>query len=180
MRGPLGSNTSAMLDQIDQAIRSAATEFVSAVFADSWRGREREAISLFALGYLIRQCRQGTVLYSPTQITVEGAVPGVPHLNPKGRVNKDLVIWSKPAQTCWDEAWRVACDPLAVLEWKVFRPTTRPATFSKYDLNWLVQFSQRRPNFVGYAVMLDLAHRGSRFAAARVSEGSVDADWLRL
>jgi hypothetical protein len=82
-----------MLEEIDRAVRAAATEFVEAVFADGWRGREREAVSLFAIGYLIRQCRPGTVLHSPTQVAIEAAVPGVPELNPKGRVNKDLVIW---------------------------------------------------------------------------------------
>jgi len=169
-----------MLDQLDHAIRAAATEFVEAVFADGWRGREREAVSLFAIGYLIRQCRPGSVLHSPTQIVIEAAVPGVPQLNPKGRVNKDLVIWPQPAETCWDDAWKVAHDPLAVLEWKVFRPTTGPPSLSQYDLNWLRRFSLGRPQFVGYAVWLDLARRGSRLAAARVHEGTVEADWLQL
>jgi len=90
------------------------------------------------------------------------------------------VIWPQPAETCWDDAWKVAHDPLAVLEWKVFRPTTGPPSLSQYDLNWLRRFSLGRPQFVGYAVWLDLARRGSRLAAARVHEGTVEADWLQL
>jgi len=169
-----------MLEEIDDAVRAAATEFVEAVFAQGWRGREREAVSLFAIGYLIRQCRPGTVLHSPTQIAIEAAVPGVPQLNPKGRVNKDLVIWPQPAQTCWDEDWNVAHDPLAVLEWKVFRAKTGAPSLSKYDLNWLTRFSRGRPRFVGYAVWLDLARRGSRLVAARVHDGAVEASWLQV
>src|SRR6266545_914881 len=113
-----------MIDQIDHAIRSAATTFVDAIFSNGWRGREREAVSLFAIGYLVRECREGAVLHSPTQIAIEASVPGVAELNAKGRVNKDLVIWPIPAQTCWNETWAVVNDPLAVAEWKVFRPTT--------------------------------------------------------
>jgi len=169
-----------MIEEIDRAVRAAATEFVEAVFADGWRGREREAVSLFAIGYLIRQCRPGSALHSPTQIEIEAAVPGVSQLNPKGRVNKDLVIWAQPAQTCWDEDWKVAHDPLAIMEWKVFRPTTRAPSLSAYDLNWLTRFSQGRPDFVGYAVWLDLARRGSRLTAARVHDAAVEASWLQM
>ena len=168
------------MSDIDDAIRAAASEFVEAVFADGWRGREREAVSLFAIGYLIRQCRPSSILHSPTQVAIEAAVPGVSQLNPKGRVNKDLVIWSQPAQTCWDEAWTVTHEPLAVMEWKVYRPTTPRPALSKYDVNWLVQFSRGKPSFVGYAVWLDLAARGSRFTAARVQDGSIGERWLEL
>ena len=169
-----------MIADVDLAVGAAATAFADAVFANGWRGREREAVSLYAIGYLIPQCRPGTALHSPTQIAVEAAVPGVPGLNPKGRVNKDLVIWARPAQTCWDDAWVVVHDPVAVLEWKVYRRTTRAPVFPAYDLEWLQRFSTTRPHFVGYSIWLDLARRNGRLAAARVYAGGVEMEWLQL
>jgi hypothetical protein len=51
-----------MTDHIDRAIRSAATAFVNPIFSSGWRGRQREAVSLFAMGYLIRECWERTAL----------------------------------------------------------------------------------------------------------------------
>ena len=107
-------------------------------------------------------------------------MPGVRDLNPKGRVNKDLVIWQQPAQTCWDDRWAVVHEPLAILEWKVFRTARQLPGFSAHDVRWLRAFSRGRSRFVGYAVWLDLERRGPRLAAGRIHQGTVDLDWLRL
>ncbi len=168
------------MPDLDLIIRSAAEEFVAAVFSSRWRGREREAISLFAFGHLLRRCAAGSILSHPTQIAIEACVPGVPQLNPKGRVNKDLVIWPSPSMSLWDESWHEVHVPLAVLEWKVFREATKPPSLSRYDLDWLQKFSAGRAEFIGYAVWLDLAQRIHRFTAARVQNGRVDERWLVL
>jgi hypothetical protein len=167
--------------ELDQIIQRAAKEFVSAVFSQPWWGREREAISLFAFGYLLRQCAAGSVLFDPRQIAIEACVPGVPELNPKNRVNKDLVIWPSPAMTFWEYGGKEGNEPLAVMEWKVYRPDTRPPSPSKHDLEWLAEFSAHRPNFIGYAVGLDLDKtRPNRFTAVRIQDGQADAGWLEL
>ena len=168
------------VSELDMIIRIAAEEFVTAVFSSRWRGREREAISLFAFGYLQRRCVAGSILSDPTQIAIEACVPGVLQLNPKERVNKDLVIWPRPGMSLWDENWDERHEPLTVMEWKVFRPQTKAPSLSGYDLDWLKKYSETRAEFVGYAIWLDLARRANRFTAARVQHGHVEERWLVL
>jgi hypothetical protein len=60
----------------------------------------------------------------------DGIMPG---LNPRGRVNKDLVIWPEPGMTMWDLGWNPINVPAAVLEWKssvlsTEHPSYRPTT----------------------------------------------------
>ncbi len=163
---------------LDTIIRAAAEEFLRAVCVSHWWGREREAISLFAFGYLQRRCTPGSVLFDPTQIAIEACVPGPPALNKKGRVNKDLVIWPKPGMTLWNDNRDASNKPLAVMEWKVFRTGTKPAAFSRYDLDWLLKVSESDAAFIGYAVWFDL--RDHRLALARVQKGDADERWLAL
>lgn len=169
-----------LMSELDAPIDAAARLFVSDVFGEPrWRGREHEAVSHFA-DFLRGQCQERTPLYDPGQIVIQGCVPGVRGLNPKGRVNKDLVLWPKPRMSCWNAEWSPSNIPMAVLEWKVFRlPTSRP-TMSTHDLEWLSAFSCKHPEFVGYAISLDLNARQWRLRIDRVRSGSSDAAWLRL
>jgi hypothetical protein len=168
------------MSNVDEFVTAAATEFVQDVFAEPyWRGREHEAVSHFAL-FLQRQCREQRVLHNPAQIVIGGCVPGVPELNPKGRVNKDMVLWPQPRMSCWNADWIVANIPMAVLEWKVFRLPKLTPKMSAYDLHWLQHFSRHRPDFVGYAVALDLRARKWRLRVDRVQNGSTHEEWLRL
>lgn len=165
---------------LDSLIRSTLTAFTDAIFASEWRGREREAVSLYAIGFLQPRCTAGGLLHDPTQVAIEVTVPGVPSLNPKGRVNKDLVVWPEPRMTVWNGAWQVVNEPLAILEWKVFRSNTRAPRVSEHDLEWLVAFSRDRARFVGYGVTVDLAERGFRTRVARCRRGAAQQDWLAL
>jgi hypothetical protein len=170
-----------MIAQIDLAVQSATRAFVNDVFSSPyWRGRESEAVSYFAFGFLQRECKAGDLLADATQIVVGGCVPGVAELNPKGRVNKDLVLWPKARMSCWDTDWNVCHIPIAVLEWKVFRAKRRRPQMSTYDLDWLERFSRGRREFVGYAVSLDLAGRDWRLRAARVYDAHTEREWLTL
>jgi len=181
VRGPDGSIRNAMeLTALDGLIRSTISEFTAAIFDSGWRGREREAVSLYAAGFLQPRCLPGALLRDPTQVAIEVAVPGVLSLNPKGRVNKDLVIWPEPRMTLWDKNWAAVNEPLAVLEWKVFRLATRPPRVSDHDVEWLTAFSGSRDRFVGYAVTIDLAGRSFRTRVARFSRGNIEAEWLVL
>ena len=170
-----------MITDVDRAIAAGCHSFVEDVFSNrGWRGREHEAVSHFAFGFLQRECKAGTALSDPTQIVISGCVPGVPELNPKGRVNKDLVLWPTPGMSCWNAEWHVKNTPMAVMEWKIFRAATRPSRMSVYDLHWLQQFSHGRGDFVGYAVSLDLAARGWRLRVDRVADGRTDEKWINL
>ena len=165
------------MDELQQTLRIALRDFFAAIASGDWRGREREAVSHFAFGYLLTHCRPGGVLKHPAQIGVEVAVPGVPGLNPKPQVCKDLVIWGRPGETCWDREWRPTNAPLAILEWKCHR--TRVAQeHSPHDLEWLVAFTRRWPSTVGYVVRLSLTSRARRLDAARVFRGVVEDGWL--
>src|SRR6266550_3801870 len=90
------------MDQLDQFVRKSLEAFIGRVFATNWRGREREAISLYAFGFLQQFCGSDPVLRDPTQIGIEATVSGIA-TNRKGRVNKDLVVWPAPGMTCWNE-----------------------------------------------------------------------------
>jgi hypothetical protein len=167
------------LAQIDAAVQNSLKQFIKYVTQFSWKGREREAISLYAFGFLQKQFQSGAVLQDPTQIGIEVAVPSVEWLNPKGRVCKDLVLWANPKMTCWDENWQATHYPLAIMEWKAYRHIHKSAKVSDNDVKWLSEYSTLYPT-VGYAVALDLAHRKFNLSATRVLNGQLTIDWLRF
>lgn len=165
--------------QIDEVVRASLTEFVEDITLSSWKGREREAISLYAFGFLQKQFRAGLILNDPTQIGIEVAVPSAERLNPKGRVCKDLILWAESKMTCWNEDWKATLYPLAIMEWKAYRQIHKRAEVSAKDVRWLSDYSTLFP-IVGYAVALDLAHRDFRLSVTRVLNGQLTIDWLRL
>jgi len=168
-----------MLSHIDHIVRDSLIEFVNEVVRSSWRGREREAISLYAFGFLQRQISGNSILTDATQIGIEVTVPSDKSLNPKGRVCKDLVLWREPKMTCWNEGWEVVNYPLAILEWKAFRlPSSRPLV-SKHDVEWLQRYSAFCPTpFAGYAISLDLLRRQFYICVTRVENDHRQDSWL--
>ena len=157
------------MSDIDDLVRNSLTDFTNGVFADEWWGKEREAVSLFAFGYLIKHCRPGSILYDPAQIGIEVRVPKADGLGKKTEICKDLVIWLRPGLTCWSEkGW-----PLAILEWKA----NQPKVFAN-DVAWLSAFSAKRPTFTGYAVCLDLKQRHFRLSCTRIQQQHVQHEWL--
>lgn len=170
---------------LDRIIRDSLVSFAKEALAGDWTGRrEREAVSLYAFGFLLKQVRPGGVLHDPTQIGIEIPVPQVSgiaetnggdrHLE-KPQVCKDLVIWPRPAMTCWDEAGNPTVSPLAVLEWKFGTETT-----SRHDLEWLKAFSKSRPEFTGFAISANRPGASFLLRAVRVSKGEADFAWLTL
>lgn len=168
-----------MTAQLDGAIRGSLTEFFREVCASRWRGREREAVSLYAFGYLLKQCRPGRVLQDPAQIGIEVAVPGAGSTNRKKQVCKDLVIWAVPRTTCWDENGAVTRAPMAILEWKVTRKRQGVKAPCKRDVDWLLRFSSEWRGFTGYVVSLALS-QPEVLDVVRVQRGELDEGWLRL
>ena len=159
------------MTKIDTIIRQALKEFTAKVFADSWWGKEREAVSLFAFGHLIKQCRPDGVLFDPAQIGIEVRVPKAARRGVKREVCKDLIVWSGPGATCWSKNhW-----PIAILEWKA----NQPQVYAD-DVAWLVAFSASRPDFTGYAICLDLQRRNFRLSCTRVQNESAYSEWLVL
>jgi len=169
-----------LVQRIDNLVKESLASFVDWIFSNNWKGRENEAIGLYSFGHLAPHFGNDELFQNPVQICIEGTVPGVPGKNPKGRVRKDLIIWPASVFACWDENWKVSNYPLSVMEWKVFRQSTRKPKLSQYDVDWLIGFSKLTKQFVGYAVTLDLAARGFRLMATRCHQGEVQNNWLHL
>ncbi len=166
---------------MDDIIRRSLTSFAAEALASDWRGRrEREAVSLFAFGHLLREVRAEGALYDPAQITIEFPVPqvtgrdGVP-ASTKSQVCKDLVIWSHPGMTCWDEAGKPTVPPAAILEWKFGLPTVYEP-----DVEWLQAFTKLYPETVGYAITANRPGGGLLLECVRVAEGVAEREWLRV
>ena len=167
------------MNDIERVIEVSLKEFSSYVRVHSWCGREREAVSLYALGFLQNQVGKADWLTDPTQISIEGAVRQRPGSKQKKHVNKDLLLWEAPAMTCWDSDWEPIHVPLAVLEWKVHRrSSTKQIKFSDYDLDWLSWFTSSQAGRIGFAINLTISDQNSILKAARIFEGKVEKNWL--
>lgn len=136
-----------------------------------WYGKEREALSYYAFAYLAKACKRGTELHDPGQIAIESRIPGGP-LNAKKEVCKDLAIWSKSGENCWDEKHESTRYPLVVMEWKA-----GSNRFSTYDLEHLVSLCGQAPCMVGIAVTFVVGDK-PMLRAALVENGTVNDDWL--
>lgn len=175
-----------IVSEIDRIVRASLMSFLEDVFRSSWKGREREAVSLYVLGHLQKQCGEGKILRESTQIGIEAAVPSSLELNPKGRVCKDLVLWREPKMTCWNERWEAVNPPLSIMEWKAFRLPSSKAQVYPQDVAWLKSYSTLFSSifaghpFVGYAVALDLLQRKFRLSVTRVESGGARDKWLEL
>jgi hypothetical protein len=163
---------------LDRSIRSAFLTFADEVLGAQWRGREREAISLYAFRYLLPHFNGRFPFHSPAQMGIEVCVPGIPGENPKGRVNKDLVIWPFSAMSCWDQSWQPVNVPRCLFEWTYSRTGTRWKAAWEYDIRWLQAFTRPRKGCVGYAVALITAPVAPRLQVARIQQGKTNRAWL--
>jgi hypothetical protein len=163
------------MEALDTLIRDGLLDLAAFMVEKSWYGREREAVSLYVLGFLILKCDPNGPLKSPTQIGMDVAVVQHPGQGRKKLVCKDLVIWPNAAGNCWDKDRQPTQNPLAILEWK-----TRTDNVSEYDQKWLVEFSERVPEFTGYAVALNSAARWTSMTVAHVKNGAVNPNWIHF
>ena len=164
-----------VINEIDDIIASQLSDLVADIFSDDWVRRERELVSLFALGYLSKSCKPGSFLHDPAQIGIEVAVPQLPGDGRKAQVCKDLVIWPTPRMTCWDQNRRPVHHPSVIIEWKTNRTQVSPS-----DVSWLQEFSKAKSDFLGYAVCVDSRERRFRLACDRIHCGRVQPMWLKL
>ena len=163
---------------LDRSVRLALTSFATRAFDPNWRGREREAISLFAFGYLLEHFNGREPLRDPAQIGIEVCVPGVKAENEKGRVNKDLVIWSDAAMSTFNEERRAVYSPLCIMEWTTFRTGRSRRRAWEYDIRWLESYTKEWPDCTGYAVALLVNPPAPTLRVARVQRGDKNRSWL--
>jgi hypothetical protein len=158
---------------MDKLIRQSLRRFLRHVQETNWSGRENEAVNLYALGFLLGGELAGVKL-DPTQIGIEVAVAVALKKGKKAQVRKDLVIWPEAGMNRWHPGNSPQNKPLAILEWKVQRSDTAKPRGTKYDLDWLKDYSttaDARPDFIGYSIFLDLRSSPAIIAAKRVSMG---------
>jgi len=97
-----------VINNLDEVIRSSLSSLVAGFSANNWTGRrEREVVSLFCFGHLLRECRPDSFLHDAAQISIEVAVPQLAgqigrtgKSTSKDQVCKDVVIWPRPRMTC--------------------------------------------------------------------------------
>ena len=159
---------------IDATIRAALGEFVADIRRSGLWGKEREAVSHFAFGFLIRCCAADAELHDPAQIGIEVRVPRPPGLGIKDEITKDLVIWGRPGETCWEAPHQSGRFPLAVMQWKV-----NEGSVSSDDVAWLVALTTHQPGCHGFALCLDLEPR-LRLRCDRVHRGKIEEEWLTI
>lgn len=164
-----------LIKNLDHSIAESLKIFVDEAFRRSWFGREREAISLFAFGFLLRTLVSANPEFHPSQLGIEIAVPQLNKPGSKSQVNKDLVIWPKPYMTCWDSSGEPTQTPSSIMEWKA--NTTK---MSDRDIEWLSEFSIGKEHFVGYALTLDLEQRLFRLRCDRIVNGKRDKNWVKV
>lgn len=165
-----------MQRSLDDVVRNSLTRFAEEVLAGSWRGRrEREAVSLYAFGCLLKEVHPAGFLKHPAQISIECPVPQIADgPNVKRQVCKDLVLWPEPGMTCWDDDGLPTVPPASILEWKL------GVCVSVANLGWLSGFAERYRDFIGYAVTANPPDRSFVLNCTRVASGTVERDWLLL
>ena len=66
------------ISELDSIASRSLTSLARELSGGNWNGRrEREVVSLFCFGHLLRQCTLGGVLHDPAQISIEVAVPQI-------------------------------------------------------------------------------------------------------
>ncbi|MEO8067590.1 MAG: hypothetical protein ABI599_07860 [Flavobacteriales bacterium] len=160
-------------ERLEAVLNRSLQAFAKQVLHSKWYGKEREAVSYYAFGQLVRQCKAGSPLYHPAQIAIEGRLPGSA-LNKKKEVCKDLVIWPTPGGNCWNAERKSQHYPLAVMEWKA-----NGEEFSAYDIKHLVALTTGCPGMLGLVVTFH-AVRKNVFRVARILNGEVQYDWLEV
>jgi len=160
---------------LDDIIVGSLKAFLDYVHQNNWIGRENEAVSLYAFGFLQKKCSDDGPLLSPTQIGIEVGASDTPK-SPNSQVRKDLVIWRTPGANRWYPAYRKS-EPLAIMEWKVRRPEMSRCPTSGADIDWLSQHCRIHPETIGYAILLDLTEHPRELTLVRVdAEGSRKLD----
>jgi len=156
------------MDDLNEIVHRSLGQFLEYVNRTKWFGRENEAVSLYAFGFLQRERNANSPLTDPTQIGIEVGAADAPKKGPTSQVRKDLVIWPTPAVNRWHPK-EPRSEPLAIMEWKVRRPGMRAGFGPTRDIEWLAIHCARKRETLGYAVLLDLAGEMASLRYTRVT-----------
>lgn len=160
-----------MATDVGPIIERSLERFLAYVRERRWYGRENEAASLYAFGFLQRECTPDGPLVDPTQIGIEVGAAPAPAKGANAHVRKDLVIWPQPAMNRWFPESARPNRPIAIVEWKVRRPGARAPRGSDHDTDWLTAHSAADAHCIAYSVELNLAANPPSLAVMRFCEG---------
>jgi hypothetical protein len=167
--------------QLDRLLADTLPQFIADIHKVKWRGKERDCVNLFAMGYLIDACikKNYPFLTHPTQIGIEMPVGKPRRLGTRKSLSKDLVIWRDPWTNCWGPGWNPTRSPLAVIEWKVTRGS-KGGKNAGHEKTWLSAFARSNPKSVGYAVSLrsDGVNPEYQITVARFFRREYAPEWL--
>ena len=152
---------------LEGTLHTTLTAFGRAILDTPWFGKEREAVSYYAFGFLVKACAPGTILYNPGQLAIEGRIPGT-RSHFKKQVCKDLVIWPAPGANCWDGPNKAVHAPLAIIEWKADSDA-----FFQDDIEKMKEYTTAYPELLGIVVTFN-AKKKTVLRAARVLNGVVE------
>lgn len=164
--------------ELDNLIERSLRAFAVEVLHGDWSGRrEREAVSLFVLGYLLRETMPDSVLHDATQVGIEVPVPQVEKLRgtlrSKSQICKDIVMWPERRMTCWGPCGLPTVAPLCIIEWKHF-----VSRGLDENIRWLQSFTARYPECTGYAVLTEPPNSEHVVQCTRVAVDGTIPSWL--
>lgn len=166
------------MEELSSVIKDSLESFYNDVSKNSWKGREREAVSHFVTAHINKFINKNGPLYDLAQIVIEGAVKQDPSKGKK-HVNKDLLVWPNPGMTAWNDKWIAEYVPLAVLEWKVHRPRNPFKEFHPHDIAWLNWFTSEHTESFGCAVALDISGLEAALHVAYFENGKANYGWIQ-
>lgn len=158
---------------LETLVHSTLTAFGRAILDTPWFGKEREAVSYYAFGFLVKACKPNTWLYDPGQLSIEGRIPGT-RSHSKKQVCKDLVIWPAPGMNCWAGPNKAVHVPLAIIEWKADSDT-----LFEEDITKMQEYTTSYPGLHGIVVTFN-AKKKTVLRTAKVLNGVVERDWLEV
>jgi hypothetical protein len=167
-----------MIGKIDQIIERSLRKLAEDKHVRSWCAKERDWVNYFAHRYLAEECSRLGPLRELGQICIEVAVAQPPGYE-KLSVSRDLVIWPKCGDTCFDGDWKPRKHPLAILEWKVHRPRYRNRKVDEERI-WLRAYCKWQPSVLAYAIEIDGTCSPSGLVCSRFFGSTENTHWLDL
>lgn len=173
---------------IETLIRTCLSKLVHLVTEEAWSGlRERELVSVFCFGPLLRAVGSGSWFSDPRQIAVEVRVPIPTKFQSvetwTASSPRDIVIWPTPGATRLGRLDGLPSSPVAIIEWK---HVGRSDQASKILRDWRLDFHKLAPccasdpGPVGFAVLSERSEEAFRIRCARINRTGIDEDWLDI
>jgi hypothetical protein len=164
---------------LNNLIAKTLSTFENWLLISRWTGKEADCINLFTHAFLFKEIRPGASIEDFAQVGIEVGVPQPKGVGTKPGVRKDLVVWSKPRMTTFDDNWKPVRVPSLIIEWKARRKTKRAAKLDPHDLNWINQMSVQNNHFLGYCVTVDFTETERRVFRALFFRGIRTDDFHR-